>query len=224
MKIKEMNEEEKPREKLLANGVKALTDSELLAIMLGSGTKEESVLELSSKLINKYGLSKLFNMSFDELSKIKGIKEAKATKLMSAFEIARRCIKEERNIKKPLLCKEDVYDFIKGEYAFINYEMLSLVYVNCKCVPIEYKTYSNSLSHSVSIPYREIINEAIMNKCYGIFLIHNHPTGDNNPSKEDIESTEELEEILIRLNIILLDHIILSNGNYLSLNEYGLLK
>lgn len=90
MKIKEMNEEEKPREKLLANGVKALTDSELLAIMLGSGTKEESVLELSSRLINKYGLSKLFNMSFDELSKIKGIKEAKATKLMSAFEIARR--------------------------------------------------------------------------------------------------------------------------------------
>ena len=207
-----------PREKLILNGSEALSDDELLAILLGYGSKDEDVFSLSKRLINDYGFTHLFNMSYNDLSKIKGIKEAKATKLLALFEIARRISKKEY-LNNPLKEPIDIYNFIISDYLFLDYEKLTVIYVNSKCNPIHKKEYSLNEASRVNFPIQTIIKHALEYNAYGIFLVHNHPSGDPKPSYEDLKSTNDTQDILKKLNIYLLDHIIISNNKFYSINQ-----
>lgn len=223
MNFKNIKNTEKPRERLIALGPESLSDYELLAIMLGSGTKEYNVMDLSIELINRYGLDKLLRMSYSELKKIKGIKEAKATKLMACFELAKRCIKKE-NIIKSFNNAKDVYSYVKSDYLFINEENIMVIYVDVKCRPIYKKIYSNKNIYKVEIPIKEIVKDAMNNFAYGIFLIHNHPSNEIKPSITDVNSTIKLSNILKSIDLILLDHIIVGKDEYFSFEENNILK
>lgn len=207
-----------PREKLIINGSSTLTDDELLSILLGYGSKDEDVFTLSKRLVTDYGFVHLFNMSYNELSKIKGIKEAKATKLLALFEIARRISKKEY-LDTPLKEPIDIYNYISSDYLFLDYEKLTIIYVNSKCVPIHKTEYTLNESNRVNFPIQAIIRAALEYKAYGIFLIHNHPSGDPKPSHEDIKATNDIAEISKKLNIYLLDHIIISNNRLYTINQ-----
>lgn len=212
-----------PREKLIKYGADSLYDFELLAIMIGSGTKEKSVFELANDLINEYGLKRLFSMSFTELSKIKGIKHAKATKLMACFEIAKRCITiSNENIQ--FSSASIVYDFIKPYYLFLKNEVISVIFVDSKCRLINKLSFDNYEPAHATLPIKKIIGEAINNNAYGVFLIHNHPSGDVRPSKSDISTTNILYNTLTDIDIILMDHIIVSDTKYFSFLEHKILK
>ena len=156
MKMSYIPNEQKPREKILNNGVYNLSDAELLAVMLGVGTKEESVLDLSLRLINTYGLKGIFNMTYDELLKIKGIKEAKASKLVCAFEITRRALEIKDN-KKELLYPKDIYEYVINDYILLQTEILTVIYVNSMCKPIRKERFSDNISSAINLPEREII-------------------------------------------------------------------
>ncbi|MBQ9124484.1 MAG: DNA repair protein RadC [Acholeplasmatales bacterium] len=223
MKIKEINKDSRPRERLISNGANSLSDIELLAIMLGSGNKNESVIELSARLINEYSFERLFKMSFDELKSINGIKEAKATKLMACFEIAKRCMSK-NIIGVQMLEAEDVYNYILPDYQLIDYEMVTIIYTDIKCRVIAKTSFSNELVDKIIFPIRKIINECINNKAFGIFIIHNHPSGDIKPSKSDITSTINLYNILKGIEVILFDHLIITKDKYFSFDKNRLLN
>lgn len=222
MKIKQIDISSRPREKIIERGAKELSDIELLAIMLSSGTKEESVLDLSARLISEYGFDRLFKMSYSELNKIKGIKKAKATKLMASFEIARRASKIINNNPK-LLFSNDVYEYLKNDYLLIDTEVLIVIYVDKNCIPIKKCSYTNDGVADCIVPIRKIVNEAINLNAFGIFLAHNHPSGDITPSPNDIDATRRLMNILKPLSIMFFDHIIIGNNKYFSISDSNIL-
>ena len=216
MKIKNIKSEERPREKLIAHGPGVLSNSELLAIMLGSGSKEESVLDLSNRLNLEFGFSRLFKMSYSELKQIKGIKEAKACKLMALFEIARRVNKLDNKIKK-INDASDIFDYVKPDYLFLNTEMLTAIYLDKAFNIIYEKKYKSQDPLKVDFPIKEIVGDAINVKAIYVVLVHNHPSGDLTPSESDIMATKNLIDVLDNLGIYLVDHLIINRNDYFSI-------
>lgn len=215
MKIKEIDLNLRPREKMIQHGAKSLTDVELLAIILASGTKNESVMDLAKRIINEYGFKNLLYLNYDELKKINGIKEAKATKLMAIFEIVRRVSKK---LEDKIIIEDSfvLFKYIKNEYILKNVEVLTVIFLDKNRNIINKKTYSDDERSKVLIPKKKIVNDAINYKAMGIYLIHNHPDGNIHPSDDDINITYDLHKILYSLEILLLDHLIISNNNFYS--------
>ena len=214
MKIKEI---ERPREKMIEYGASYLTDSELLAIILSSGNKNESAIDLAKRMIDEYGFKRLLYLNYQELKKIKGIKEAKATKLMAIFEIIRRVSKQDTtdSLNNPYI----VYKYIINEYIFKEEEQIAVIYLDKSKKVISKKIYTDNESTSVKIPKRKIVNDAINYNSKAIYLIHNHPSGNVMPSDDDLEATEELFNILYYVEVLLLDHIIIGKNNFYSIRE-----
>ncbi len=218
-----MEDELLPREKLITEGIKALDDYELLALLLDTGTKEESVFELSKRLVDKFGFRKLFNMDYYEIIKIKGIKAAKASKLLACFEVTRRIINDEVNEIK-LDSAENLFRYIYPDYYLLENEVLSVVYVDHRLSIIKKDKYTDNSKDMIRMPIKDIVKNALNLDAYGIFLVHNHPKGSLNPSENDIASTIDLLNILREMNIHLFDHLIISRGMYYSFSESGCLK
>lgn len=222
MKLDELVKEQRPRERLISCGPKVLTDIELLAIILSFGSKKENVMELSTRLIKDYGLDKLLNMNYDELKMIEGIKEAKATKLMACFEIAKRSLRNYDNcieLNHPL----DIVGFVKHDYYLLDKEMFTIIFVNVKNKFIKKIKFESELSYQVEVSFRTIIKEAISLNAYGTYIIHNHPSNDTRPSANDIATTKSLYEMLKLIDINLLDHIIIGKEKYFSFYENRLI-
>lgn len=219
MKFKEKLKEEKPREKLKTLGVKSLTDSELLEILLRTGNKSESVDELATRILKDIGgLNKLNEASFNMLTKIKGIKSSKASTILSAIELGRRIInKEEPKIK--LDSSEKIYNYYKNDFKGIKQEIFFVLLYDTKMNLIERKEIHKGTVNAVEIHPREVFKEAIKESATSIIVMHNHPSGDTTPSIEDIEVTNRLEEVGETIGIKLLDHIIISSESYYSFYE-----
>ena len=218
-----MNDELLPREKMIKNGIKALEDYELLALLLDTGTKDESVFDLSKRLLKEYGFRKLFNMDYNEIIKIKGIKAAKASKLLSCFEVTRRIISDEVNELK-LDDAESLFKYIYPDYYLIDYEILTVIYVDHKLNVLRKDKYSDKSKDMIRMPIKDIIKNSLNIDAYGIFLVHNHPKGSLYPSDNDIKSTIDLLNICNDINVHLFDHLIISRGMYYSFSESGCLK
>lgn len=207
-----------PREKLITYGVNSLEDDELLAIMLSSGTKNEDVFQMSKRLIHNYGFSKLILMDYKELSKIQGIKEAKASKLMAIFEIVKRCMKEEDK-KIVLKDSKSLFEYVYPEYMLKKKEILTVIYVDSGLRVLKKEEFSNDCYTEIKVPIKTIVKNSILNDAYGIFLVHNHPAGNKNPSNADKEYTYLLSDILKGIQILLLDHIIIAKDSYYSFSD-----
>lgn len=221
VKIKDIPKSDRPMERLIENGVETLSNEELLAILLKTGTKGNSAKELSSLLLSKIGgIKKLTNINFEYLNKFKGIGMSKACILLSAIELSKRINKEVDTIKNVKLNNtEIVYKFYKEKIGDKKQEYFYCVYLdNQKKVLDDKLLFLGTINYSVVHP-REIFKEAYLLGASALICIHNHPGGNVLPSKQDIEVTNNLVEVGKLLGIKVLDHIIISKEKYYSFLE-----
>lgn len=221
--IKEMPKEERPRERLITFGSKALSNSELLAIILRTGNKNESVLNLCKRLLNNYDIKALSQVSLDELKKIYGIGVAKACQLVACFEIGKRSAAPANCSKRTIKNPSDVADLLTPEMRDMKKECFKTLCLDTKNKLVKNDTISiGSLNTNIVHP-REVFKTAISASAAAIILVHNHPSGDPSPSKDDLELTKRLIEVGDIMGIEVLDHIIIGDGIYLSLKEEHLI-
>lgn len=223
MKIKSLPPEDRPREKLIKKGASTLTNSELLAIILRTGSKKENVINLSNKIFTKYNLKTLSRTELNKLKKISGIGKVKASQIMACFELARRLNSFKKN-KKPIIKNaKDIVKIFTPEMDTLKKEHFKGIYLNSRKRIIKEETiFIGSLNESLVHP-REIFQIALNENAAAIILLHNHPSGDPSPSSFDIEITKELIESGKILGIEILDHIILGDNKYTSFKEKNLL-
>lgn len=223
LKIKDLPENERPRERLFRYGSEALSNVELLAILLGSGTKNENIISLSSKIIrDNGGLNGVFNSSLEDFTKINGIGKAKASKLLAMIELSKRfkSFKDGDNYK--ISSPKDAAFLVMEEMRLLKQEQLKVIMLNTKNIVINVKkVFVGSLNSSIVHP-REVFNDAIKKSSASIIICHNHPSGDPTPSDEDIKVTIRIKECGEILGIQLIDHLIIGNGIYISLKEKGI--
>ncbi|MGG7098002.1 RadC family protein [Clostridium sardiniense] len=225
LRMLDIPENERPKEKLLRYGAESLSNPELLAIVLRTGTKGENVLNLSQKIIAELnGLNGILNASVKEMTKIKGVKEAKASQILAIAELFRRFnTYKSFNEFKRITSPREVANMLYGEMGASNQEVLKLIILNTKNEVVKIKdVFKGSLNSSLVHP-REIFNEAIRSSAASIIICHNHPSGDPTPSSEDIKVTTRINQSGEIIGIKLIDHIIIGRNNYVSLKEKGIL-
>lgn len=219
--IKDLPEDERPREKLYKYGPKALSNTELLAIIIRTGNKENTAIEISQKLLagKKEGISFLTDTSIQEITKVKGIGECKAAQILAAVELGKRVMAGTHKDKPRITTPSDIADILMLDMTHLKKEHFKIVMLDTKNQIIGIEDISiGSLNSSIVHP-REVYKEAIVRSSASIILVHNHPSGDPTPSKEDIAITRRLAEGGDILGIKVLDHIIIGNNRFLSLKE-----
>ncbi|MBF8267345.1 MAG: hypothetical protein HW388_853 [Dehalococcoidia bacterium] len=221
--IRDLPAAERPRERLRSYGPSYLSNSELLAIILRTGTPSESVLGLSTRLLSQFGgLAGLARASYDELCSIHGCGEAKTAQVQAAFELGRRLLSLQENERAVIRSPQDVANLLQGEMAFLEQEHLRVVLLNTRnqvlAIP---QVYRGNVSSAV-IRAGEVFREAVRANATAIIVVHNHPSGDPTPSQEDVRVTEQLIEAGKLLDIEVLDHVIVAQSGFLSLKEKGL--
>lgn len=218
--IKELPIKERPRERFIKYGASSLQTFELIAIILRTGSKEESVLELAKKVNYMYNsLKDLSKTSISELKSIKGIGDSKAIELLSAFELGRRINNETFNNQVKLISPESIFLYLKSELEMKTQEHFLALYLNTKGELIKKETlFIGSLNSSLIHP-REIFKHAVLNSAAAIIISHNHPSGDPTPSIQDIEITKIIHKNSLMMDIELLDHIIIGKDRYYSFKE-----
>lgn len=222
MRIKDMPTTEKPRERLMHYGVENLSNTDLLSIILRTGIKEMNVKEVSENILKTVGnLNNFNNIGIRELSNIKGVGNIKAITILAAIELGKRVNNKEITLKMCLNNTKKVHDAFKRYFQKIKQEKLMAIYLDTKKRLISYKViFVGTLDYSIVHP-RDIFNEAIKVSASSLIIIHNHPSGDIKPSKEDIETTNRIMESGKMLGIPLLDHIITNGEEYYSFyDEY----
>ena len=223
MKIKSLPLGDRPREKLIKNGPKTLSDSELLAIILRTGNKEENVLSLSNKLFKRYNIKSLSRVGMNNLKKELGVGEAKACQIIACFELGRRLARFRGDKKFSVKNAKDIARIFIPEMGSLKKEHFKGIYLDSRKRIIREETvFIGSLNESVIHP-REIFEIALNENAAALILLHNHPSGDPKPSSEDIEITKELVKAGDILGIPVLDHIIVGSNRYVSLKEKGLI-
>ncbi|MEG9296982.1 DNA repair protein RadC [Mangrovibacillus sp. Mu-81] len=222
--IRDFPQDERPRERLVQSGAASLSNQELLAILLRTGTKSESVLQLSNRLLTSFdGLNLLKDASLEEITKTKGIGLAKAVQIMAAVELGRRignlAFDDRYSIRSP----EDGANYVMNDMRFLAQEHFVCLYLNTKNQVLHKQTiFIGSLNASIVHP-REVFKEAFRRSAASIICIHNHPSGDPTPSREDIEVTKRLVECGRIIGIDILDHLIIGEKKFISLKEKGYL-
>jgi DNA repair protein RadC len=217
--------EERPREKVLANGIQHLSDVELLAILLGSGTRNMTAVELARKILNNAGnsLHELGRRSIGDLLKEKGIGPAKAISVMAAMELGRRRAGMQHAEKIPVKSSETVFNIFHPLLGDLDHEEFWLLMLNrANKVIGRFKVSQGGLSGTV-IDTRIILKRALDNLASSIIVCHNHPSGNNQPSDADVKITEKLKKAAEMLEIKLLDHLIIADKSYFSFADEGLI-
>jgi DNA repair protein RadC len=219
--IKDLPVEERPREKMVARGSEHLSNAELIAILIQSGNRNESALELAQKVLEllNQGIFELGGMTVQELCKIKGIGTSKAVQILAGAELAKRINMDHFLVKERILSPEDVYSYIGQDLKHMKKEIFRVVFLDTKNRIIDYEDISvGSLNASIVHP-REVFNRAVKKSAAGVILIHNHPSGNPAPSGEDIAITKRLVQSGELLGINVLDHVIIGMGKFCSMRE-----
>ncbi len=219
--IKDLPVSEQPREKLMNHGVSYLSVSELLAILLRTGTKKMSALSLGNELVSKYGndLTELHQITLEELCAIDGIGESKACQILAAIELGKRLKQSTVMRKTKLSSPTEVVEFFSAELNESKVEKFIAVLLNTKNEIINWDVISiGSLNASIVHP-REVFNRAIKRSAASLIVVHNHPSGHIDPSREDINITKRLFEAGQLIGIPLIDHIIIGRDKYYSFKE-----
>jgi DNA repair protein RadC len=223
--IKSWAEEDRPREKLSAQGRRALSDAELIAILIGSGSRSESAVELSKRILHHYGndLNNLGKASISELSRFKGIGEAKAISIIAALEVGRRRNDTETIVTDTVGCSKDAYNLMRRHLMDLNHEEFWVLLLNRSNKIISKELISKGgLSGTIADP-KIIFNVALQRNAAYIFLLHNHPSGNLKPSQLDIDLTKKIANAGKLLDLPVLDHLIITNDGYYSFADEGLL-
>lgn len=219
--FKNIPDSDKPRERLFNFGANNLSNEELISIILKTGSKKYSVKEVSLKLLEEiHDIDKLKDIGISTLMKIDGIGKVKAIELKAALELGRRVYLDNINLDKIKLNSPDnVYNYFKNIFISKKQEYFYCVYLDAKGNLLDKKClFIGTINNSVIHP-REIFKEAYLLSANGIICVHNHPSGDSSPSKEDILVTKKLQELGIIHGIKVIDHVIIGNNNYYSFTD-----
>ncbi|MDV3428142.1 MAG: DNA repair protein RadC [Bacillota bacterium] len=224
LKIMDLPEMERPRERLLRFGPECLSNSDLLAVILRTGTRNENIVSLCSRLLKESGgLNGLINMTVSEYREITGIGDAKAASLIALMELCKRIKSYKSGNDYKIVSPKDAADLLMEEMRYLKKEYLKVILLNTKNVVLTIKDVSvGSLNSSIVHP-REVFTYAVRDSSSSIIICHNHPSGDPTPSEEDINITRRLSESGRILGIELLDHIIIGDGTFVSLKEKGII-
>ena len=218
MKIKDLPKSDRPREKLIAKGAENLKDSELLAILLRTGTTGKNVIEIASQILSKYSKKRLLQMTYNDLSKISGIDSAKATTLLAAFELSKRAL-EVNDTNLPVI--SDAKDAVAqlSDMRDLKKEHFVVLYLNAKDQLVHKETISMGTLNANLVHPREVFEPALKYSAAQIIAAHNHPSGDPKPSEDDIEVTKRLTEAGKMMGIEVMDHVIVSKNSHFSFKE-----
>jgi DNA repair protein RadC len=223
-KIKDLPKVDRPREKLILKGPQNLKDEELLAILLRTGREGKSALDLAKEVLRKYSKKRLFKMSYEDLTKIKGINLAKACTILAAAELVKRSLKIQEETLPIIHSTKDVL----AQAVYLRQktrEHFMTIYLNARSEMIWKKesTFIGTLNASLVHP-REIFTEALKQNAAAVILVHNHPSGDAEPSQDDLEITKRIVEAGKIMGIDVLDHVIITKTHIFSFKEKGILK
>lgn len=221
--IKNMPAEMRPREKVQARGEEALSEIELLAIILGNGTRNVSALELANQLLVSFnGLRNIREASLEEITRVKGVGMAKATSIKAAIELGRRTALDVK-IRSFINSPADVSSLMMEEMRYYDREYFYGLYLDRKGGLLLKEIVSIGSLSSTVVHAREVFKTAVKCSAASIILVHNHPSGDPSPSKEDIDITRRLVQSGNIIGIEVIDHLIIGQKNYCSLKEKGLI-
>lgn len=218
--FREFPDDLKPREKLLKHDSEVLTEEELIALILGSGTKEADVFSIAKEILN-IGWERLSQMSVKEIqSNVKGIGLAKACQIKAIIELAKRINNPYQRLK--ISSPQDVYNVVKAAVDDRREHLVAL-YLSPSNRLINYEVIAIGRMNSLYADPKDVLYNAVKYACHGIILVHNHPKGELKPSKEDIEFTKRLKSACELLGFELIDHLIINNWGYFSFKAEGLL-
>jgi DNA repair protein RadC len=224
MPIHQWPEAERPREKMAARGAAALSDAELLAILLRVGVAGKSAVELARDLITQFGsISALLAASAKDIAKIKGLGPAKALQLQAALELGRRALAEPLRTRPLLNSPPAVHDFLRLTYLGQTAEVFMVLYLDAKNQLIEAAPLFRGSLSSTSVYPREVVKAALAANAAAVIFAHNHPSGDVEPSRADIALTKTLKDALALVEIRVVDHVIVGQGQVFSLAQHGLI-
>jgi DNA repair protein RadC len=225
MNIKELPTEERPRERLMEQGAAALSPAELLAILIGSGNTEESAVQLMQRLLADCGgsLKNLSRLSLDDLTRnYKGLGPAKAVTILAACELGKRRMRETAAEKRIIASSVDIYNIMYSRVCDLPYEQSFALYLRADN-SLEGQPFliSKGGLTGTAVDIRLVIREALIRQTPTLAFVHNHPSGSVRPSREDNQLTERLQRACMLMNLKLLDHVIVTDGNYYSYKEDG---
>lgn len=218
MRILDIPKEDRPRERLLSFGASSLSNAELLALILGNGTKNMNVIDLSNSLLSEFGLEGFSSCSLNELKKIKGVGPAKASQILALVEFNKR-FSRSSTPKTRFSDAKEVFKFLSPKMCDLDKEHFFVLLLDSKNRLIHDCAVSVGILNSVLVHPREVFKVAIKESANSIIIAHNHPSGDPTPSEEDLKITEQLFNAGKTLNIPLLDHVIIGKEGYWSWNE-----
>ena len=220
IRIEDLALSDRPRERLLAEGVGALTNGELLAILLNSGTKEDSAIDLGNKLLSELGgFSGIHREDISRLMEFKGVGLAKAARIKAAVEVGYRLSKEEQDPSVFIKTPEDIYNLVGFEMKGLNQEQLWVLFLNSRNKLLGKERLYKGSQDATTVRVAEIYKEAVRKNVYAIALIHNHPSGNPSESPEDVNLTRVVIEAGKILDIRLIDHIIVAGNTYGSIRR-----
>lgn len=223
--IKSWAEDDRPREKLVAKGRQVLSDAELLAILLSSGNRDETAVQLAQRILkeNKNSINELAKLQLNDLKRYKGIGEAKAVTIAAALEIGRRRTGNFTEEKVKITSSKAAYDILKSKLSDLPHEEFWVIFMNRNNRVIKTECISKGGVSGTVVDVRLILKPAIENLASGIILAHNHPSGTLKPSHEDISLTKKVKESSKLMNISLQDHVIICDQSYFSFADEGIL-
>lgn len=221
--IKSLAEDDRPREKLILNGQNSLSNAELIAILIGSGNAEKNAVELGREILKSYDdkLSKLARADVDELTRFKGIGAAKAINIIAAIALSKRRLKENSEETKIITSSQDGYDAIKPYLFDLNVEEFWVAFLNRSNKIIGIKSMSRGGIHGTVVDSRVIFKKALDLMASAIILFHNHPSGNLKPSAQDDAITKQIKDAGKLLDILILDHLIVSDKSFYSYSDQG---
>ncbi len=225
IRINELPACERPRERLKENGAAGLSNSELLAVILRTGTHSENVLGLANRLLARFGgLTGLSRASFGELCKEHGVGQAKAAQLKASLELGRRLVSTQPEEKTAIRSPQDAANLVMPDMAALQQEHLRVILLNSKNQMIAVdEVYKGSVNAS-TIRTSELFRSAVRENCPAVIVVHNHPSGEPEPSSDDIAATEHILKGGKALDIEVLDHLIIGNQKFVSLRERGIIQ
>jgi DNA repair protein RadC len=223
MSIKDLPADARPREKLLARGPQALSDVELLAILLRTGMAGKNVLQLSEELLGPDGIAGLLNATVQTLQTVKGLGPAKQAELLAVFEMARRALSQRLKEREAFHTPGAVKQYLQLQLAHKNHEVFAVLFLDNQNRMLAMEELFRGTLSQTSVYPREVVLRALHHQAAAVVLSHNHPSGSVQPSRADEHLTQTLKASLALVDVRVLDHIIVGQGQALSMAEQGLL-
>ncbi|TLS53527.1 JAB domain-containing protein [Paenibacillus antri] len=222
MMLREVPEDERPRERMLRNGASGMSNSELLAILLRTGTRSESAVTLAQRLlIESGGLRGLADRTVEQLCERRGVGPAKALQLLAALELGRRMARTELEASPIIRSPEDVSTLVMEDLRYLQQEHFVVLFLNTKNRVVGRETLSVGSLNAAIVHPREVFRAAVKRSAASVICVHNHPSGDPTPSPEDVQLTNRLSEAGHIIGIEVLDHVIIGDRRYVSMKERG---